>query len=90
MVSEAVWVDGVIESAMVAHKMLKVTHQPIEQWDWPVMTMNFMVKQHIDMTPLVAGVAMRMQIVANEDGGYDIIDIELKSASMKMNMSGDK
>ena len=90
MVSDAVWVDAVIESAMVEHKMLKVTHQPIEQWDRPVMTMNFMVKQHIDMTPLVAGVAMRMQIVVNEDGGYDIIDIELKPASMKMNMSGDK
>ncbi|MDC4168702.1 efflux RND transporter periplasmic adaptor subunit [Photobacterium damselae] len=83
--ADTAWVDGTITKVMANHRMLTVHHQPVKAWNWPTMTMNFMVKDGIDISTLKADDAIRFEIKKNAQGQYDILDLEVKQSKPVIN-----
>ena len=73
----AVWVQAEIESITPEESMLTLNHEPIPEWDWPEMMMDFTVIDTINFSQLKEGTHLRAKLNKKEEGGYQIIDIEL-------------
>ena len=50
-----VWTQGEVESIDLASRTLMVSHQPIPEWQWPAMEMEFTVAEGVDMNKLAEG-----------------------------------
>lgn len=70
-----VWVEAIINSIDIDNRQMNVTHQPIKEWQWPVMKMNFDVTERVDMTDLEKGMAIIVKILKN---GHDYSIDEIK------------
>jgi Cu(I)/Ag(I) efflux system membrane fusion protein len=73
----SVWVEASIDSVMASHNMLTLTHQPIAEWDWPEMTMDFTTLDSLNFEQLSEGMLIEVQIEKTVDGDYQVIDINL-------------
>ncbi|WP_019601740.1 efflux RND transporter periplasmic adaptor subunit [Teredinibacter turnerae] len=73
----AVSVAATVESVMADMGMLKVTHDPIPDWDWPVMTMMFPVTADTDLSTLEQGQRIQIQIRQTGDTDWEITAISL-------------
>lgn len=82
-VERSVWAQGTIESLMVDHRMLKVTHQPIEAWDWPQMTMDFDVAKDVDLEKAKKGMSIHFQITQTNTGHYQVTSIHIPDQAQK-------
>ncbi|MDP2559705.1 efflux RND transporter periplasmic adaptor subunit [Psychrobium sp. 1_MG-2023] len=72
----SVWVEAVIESLMPEQRMVQATHQAIAEWQWPVMTMDFVVASEVDYASLEAGQKLNVEISVTEDNRYMISAIK--------------
>jgi len=72
---DAVWTEAKINSIMLDHRMINVSHQPIPNWDWPAMTMDFVVAAEVDMALLDVNADIQMQIQKNITGDYSVVDL---------------
>ena len=77
--AESVWVDATINSLMVEHRMVNVSHQPISEWDWPKMTMDFTVAESVDLGSLKPNMVIRVQITKIGDEQFQITEIRTPS-----------
>ena len=73
---ETVWVDGVIQSVMPQHRMAKIRHAPVPEWNWPAMTMKFTFSDAVDLTTLAPEQSIRFQLQRNADKTYRVIDVK--------------
>ncbi|UPQ90260.1 efflux RND transporter periplasmic adaptor subunit [Vibrio sinaloensis] len=71
---ESVWAKGEITDVMADHRMLTINHQPVPEWDWPGMTMNFTLAEGVDMEQLQSGQAIEFAMQKTESGQYHIVD----------------
>jgi len=78
-VPDSVWVEATVNSLMSEHRMVNVSHQPISEWDWPEMTMDFKVTESVDLGSLKPGVVVRVQIAKAGNEQFQIIDIRTPS-----------
>ena len=78
----SVWVEATINSLMTGHRMLNVTHQPIEEWDWPEMTMDFTVAGSVDINLLKKNMTLHIEIEKNSDGNYEVINVHISDGNM--------
>lgn len=76
---EQVWVDATIDSVMADMGMLKVTHQPIPEWDWPVMTMMFPVADGVDVDALTPGETVKIRVTQTGETDWIISDVQAHS-----------
>ncbi|MGB0899287.1 MAG: efflux RND transporter periplasmic adaptor subunit, partial [Psychrobium sp.] len=74
----SVWTQAIVNRVMENHKMVNVTHEPIAQWDWPEMSMNFYVDESVDLKSFVVGQQLAIEIIRDEDGDYIIIGVRTK------------
>lgn len=74
--SESVWTMATIDSLMPAHRMVTVSHQPIAQWQWPAMTMDFTVNPAVEMSNFEQGKVINIQINKTTSGNYEITAIK--------------
>ncbi|PIB13306.1 efflux RND transporter periplasmic adaptor subunit [Vibrio rotiferianus] len=72
--AETAWAKGEITDVMENHRMLTINHQPVPEWDWPGMVMNFTFADGIDMGDLKKGQAIEFEMQKTESGQYQIID----------------
>lgn len=77
----SVLAEGKVDSVMAGHRMLKVTHKPIEDWDWPEMTMDFDVAEGIDLEKVKEGMTIHFEITQSNKGQYQVTSIDLPGAS---------
>ena len=75
-----IWTEATINSVMPSHKMLNLDHGAIEAWDWPAMTMDFLVADTIDLSQLKAGMDLHIEITKTGDSDYLVTTIHVKSA----------
>ena len=68
---------------MLAHRMINVSHGAIPLWDWPAMSMDFIVAANIDMSSLQAGVSLQIEIQKNAVDSYEIIAVQAVDDEMK-------
>jgi len=73
---ENVWTVATIDSLMPAHRMVTVSHQPIAQWQWPAMTMDFTVNSAVEMSDFEQGKVIKIQINKTISGNYEITAIK--------------
>ncbi|WP_206485117.1 efflux RND transporter periplasmic adaptor subunit [Thalassotalea sp. G2M2-11] len=73
----SVWVQGQVNSVMTDHRMVNVSHDPVEAWNWPEMVMDFNVADNVDMDALTSGQSLHFEVSKTSDGGYEITTIHI-------------
>ncbi|AIV07495.1 hemolysin D [Vibrio harveyi] len=71
---ETAWAKGEITDVMRDHRMLTINHQPVPEWDWPGMVMNFTFADGVEMGDLKKGQAIEFEMQKTESGQYQIVD----------------
>jgi Cu(I)/Ag(I) efflux system membrane fusion protein len=61
----SVWATGQITDMMVDHRMATINHQPVEEWDWPGMVMNFIFADGLDIESVKSGQSIDFEIQKN-------------------------
>ncbi|KHT50240.1 efflux RND transporter periplasmic adaptor subunit [Vibrio sinaloensis] len=74
--AETVWAKGEITDVMAGHRMLTLNHQPVPEWNWPGMVMNFNLAENVDMSDLNKGQAIEFEMKKTNSGQYEIVDIK--------------
>ncbi|AYV22274.1 efflux RND transporter periplasmic adaptor subunit [Vibrio mediterranei] len=89
--AEAVWAQGEITSVMAGHNMLTINHQPVPEWDWPGMTMDFTVDKGVNLNTLQSGQQVEFEMAKTDSGQYAIIDLKVsdKRVVEKVWVQGD-
>jgi Cu(I)/Ag(I) efflux system membrane fusion protein len=73
----SVWVPAQIQSLMAEHKMLTLTHDPIPEWDWPEMTMDFIASDSVDFSLLSEGMSLHVEVTKEDNGDYKVSNIHV-------------
>ncbi|MGP8305926.1 efflux RND transporter periplasmic adaptor subunit [Vibrio sp. YIC-376] len=68
------WTKGEITDVMKDHRMLTINHQPVPEWDWPGMVMNFTFANGVEMGDLQKGQIIEFEIQKADSGQYEIVD----------------
>jgi Cu(I)/Ag(I) efflux system membrane fusion protein len=71
-----IWTAGAINTVETDSRILNVTHEPIPELDWPIMTMDFPVARGVRLEGLKADSQARFRIREGADGRYVIDAIE--------------
>lgn len=80
--AETAWAKGEITDVMQGHRMLTINHQPVPEWDWPGMVMNFTVADEVDFTPFAQGQAIEFEMQKTPQGQYEIVDYKISDAAV--------
>ena len=76
--TQEVWGVGVVNKVMADHNMLNISHEPIQELNWPKMRMNFTTQEWINLSDLKLGQQVVFKLIVNEDNSYIIKDIIYK------------
>ncbi|HAU8282210.1 TPA: efflux RND transporter periplasmic adaptor subunit [Vibrio vulnificus] len=89
--AETAWAKGEITDLMADHGMLTINHQPVPEWSWPGMTMNFNAAQGVDLSALQKGQAIEFEMQKTDDGQYQIVAIKADNSviASEVWLSGD-
>jgi Cu(I)/Ag(I) efflux system membrane fusion protein len=82
----SVWVSAQIQSLMAEHKMLTLTHDPIPEWDWPEMTMDFIATDSVDFSQLTEGLSLHVEVTKTASGDYQVSNIHVPDGNSKSEM----
>jgi len=74
--ADSVWMEGSINSVMAGHRMVNITHAPVEAWNWPEMTMDFTVAESVDIDALKAGQKLHFEVTRTDDG-FEVTGIHI-------------
>lgn len=69
-----VWTQGQVQNIDLAGRTLGISHQPIPEWQWPAMEMDFTVADGVDLSQLKPNQTLHLQ-VEQEGDEYRIIQI---------------
>ncbi|PAU77049.1 efflux transporter periplasmic adaptor subunit [Halovibrio salipaludis] len=67
-----VWTRGQVKDLDIERGTVKLAHDPVPEWDWPAMTMNFGIGDGVDEGHLQPGMEMRFRIRERDGDGYEI------------------
>ncbi len=68
------WAKGEITDVMKDHRMLTINHQPVPEWGWPGMVMNFTFADGVEMGDLQKGQVIEFEMQKTDSGQYEIVD----------------
>ncbi|CAM3590835.1 efflux RND transporter periplasmic adaptor subunit [Vibrio aquimaris] len=90
-VEEVAWAKGEITNVMADHHMLTINHQPVPEWDWPGMVMNFNLAENLDTQTFKNGQQLEFKMKKAESGQYEIVDYKLsqEKVAKELWISGD-
>jgi Cu(I)/Ag(I) efflux system membrane fusion protein len=80
--AEAVWASGEITNVMADHAMLTINHQPVPEWNWPGMVMDFSIESSVDMSTLYSGQQIDFEMEKTPDGQYRVTSIKPSEKSI--------
>ena len=66
---------GVIHSIDTANRMINLTHEPMPELGWPIMTMDLPATKRVDLSDLKAGDEVNFKLKLGRDKRYRIIEI---------------
>ena len=72
-----VWTQGQVQNIDLAGRTLGISHQPIPEWQWPAMEMDFTVADGVDISQLKPDQTLHLQ-VEQEGDEYRIIQIHVE------------
>ena len=74
---ETVWAKGEIADVMQGSRMATINHQPVPEWDWPGMVMNFTFAEGLDMNDVKRGQVVDFEMMKTESGQYEVVDYKV-------------
>ncbi|CAM3860645.1 MULTISPECIES: efflux RND transporter periplasmic adaptor subunit [Pseudoalteromonas] len=80
----SVWGKGVINHVMADQRMVNISHEPMNELDWPSMTMDFMVAESVDIGALQAGQTLHFELTKQVDGSYVVSGIHIMDSTHMM------
>ncbi|MEZ8699520.1 efflux RND transporter periplasmic adaptor subunit [Vibrio lentus] len=80
--AETVWANGEISDVMQGSRMVTINHQPVPEWDWPGMVMNFIFAEGLDMSDVQRGKAIDFEMRKTESGQYEVVDYKVSDHQM--------
>ncbi|WP_019275420.1 efflux RND transporter periplasmic adaptor subunit [Vibrio coralliilyticus] len=88
---ETVWAKGEITDVMADHGMLTINYQPVPEWDWPGMVMNFTLAKDFDASTFTTGQSIEFEMQKTESGQYEIVDYKVDDSVVagKIWLQGD-
>ncbi|KXF83079.1 efflux RND transporter periplasmic adaptor subunit [Enterovibrio coralii] len=75
--AETMWAKGQITDVMTDHRMLTINHEPVPEWNWPGMVMNFTFADGVEMTDMQAGQGIEFEMQKSGSGQYEIVDYKV-------------
>lgn len=78
--ADSVWAKGEIIDVMEGHRMLTIKHQPVPEWSWPGMVMNFNITEGIDMSQLSKGQRIDFEMQKGDKGQYDVVTLNVNES----------
>ncbi len=73
----SVWAAARVIDVMTDSAMVKLDHDPIPEWEWPQMTMNFAVSDEVDLSTLKEGQSLHVEINKVGDSGFSVTQIHI-------------
>ncbi|MFS1861038.1 efflux RND transporter periplasmic adaptor subunit [Vibrio lentus] len=80
--AETVWANGEISDVMQGSRMVTINHQPVPEWDWPGMVMNFTFAEGLDMRDVKRGQIIDFEMIKTESGQYEVVDYKVSDHQM--------
>lgn len=80
--AESVWASGEITKVMSGHSMLTINHQPVPEWSWPGMVMDFTIDASVDMSTLSSGQQIDFEMEKTPQGQYVVTEIKQAENAM--------
>ena len=77
---QSIWVAAEIQEQFLTQGKVRVSHEPMTEWNMPAMTMNFKVASSVDIHTLMPGTQLHMQVQRDPDGYFEIIDTHILRA----------
>ncbi|WP_434341450.1 efflux RND transporter periplasmic adaptor subunit [Motilimonas cestriensis] len=77
----SVWAKGEITQVMAGHNMLTINHQPVKEWDWPGMVMDFTLADGLQLTDEKVGQNIDFEMQKTAAGGYEIINYQVSEST---------
>ena len=74
------WTEAKVNSLMANHRMVNVTHGAIPEWDWPEMTMDFIVTESVDFSRIKEGMNLQIEIQKVAGGNVEVVNVRLPDA----------
>lgn len=75
---DSVMTSGKIKTLMLDMNMLEVVHEPIPEWEWPVMSMTFVVPKGESLPELKEGDEVNFALRELESGDYEMTKVSIK------------
>lgn len=74
---QQVWVAATVDEILPDGSMLRLSHEAIEPWNMPGMTMNFPLDDAVDISTLKVNTEIHAQIYRDAEGNFSIIAIHI-------------
>lgn len=71
----SVWVKATVDKLMLKQGKMTATHEPIKEWSWPEMTMDFRLHDSVEATKLEEGLKLQIEISKVDENQYEITKI---------------
>lgn len=71
------WVEAEVHKIMPDTRTINVTHQAIPEWQWPVMTMDFMLADNININQLSPGLTVHIEVQKASNNHYQITQVHI-------------
>ncbi len=72
---------GVVDGVMASHGMIDLTHDPIPELGWPVMSMSFFTLDAVSLDGLSEGDEVRFTLRQNDEGQWRLASIARSDAA---------
>lgn len=80
--ADTAWANGEIADVMQGSRMATINHQPVPEWDWPGMVMNFTFAEGLDISQLKRGQVVDFEMMKTESGQYEVVDYKVSEHQM--------
>jgi len=72
---EAVWTEGKLVRVLEDGDKAMFYHEPVPEWGWPSMTMEFRLSDELDKDALEPDETIHFRMREHPDGGYEVMEI---------------
>ena len=70
------WVNGRVNQVKTDQQKVNLDHEPVEEWGWPTMNMDFPVADEIDIAQFKKDREIRVLVLKKKSGAIEIVDVK--------------
>lgn len=74
---ESVWTELTVTQIYASEQKITASHPPIDDWDWPSMTMDFSAEKSTAVSDFYVGQSFHAQLTRQPDGSAKITEVHI-------------